>query len=150
MFSVFVSPGTGSTSTSIFDATPSGMPVTEMSTLDLVPGCVELIVWEALYCLPPAVTVTLTLTSVSGLLPASSTIAVNVGLPPPEMWFSVGSTSSVLVPTLTPRSALPWVPGATCPLWVEPTGCPVMRARTVAGSSQPRFGRKPLGVVLWP
>src|SRR5947199_359819 len=42
------------------------MPVTGISTLTLLPGWVELTTWEALYCLPAAVTVTSTLTLLLG------------------------------------------------------------------------------------
>ena len=73
LFSRSFSPGTGSMFTSIFEATPSGTPVTGMSTLTVFPGSVLLIVCEALYCLPPAVTVTSTLTSVSENAPEFST-----------------------------------------------------------------------------
>ena len=146
LFSWFVSPGTGSTWTSIFEATPSGTPADgDFHVRPCLPGSVVLIACEALNCLPPAVTVTSTLTFVSGISPAFSTVTVNVGLPPPLMWFSVGSGSSVFVPTLTPISALPWVPGDDRPLWEELAAWPVRRASTVAGSSQPRFGRKRLG-----
>ena len=62
----------------------------------VLPGSVFSIVREAAYCLPPAVTVTSTLTFVSGNSPAFSTWTVNVGLLPPLMWFSVGSGSSVV------------------------------------------------------
>ena len=82
-----------------------------------------MITCEALNCLPPAVTVTSTFTLVSVLLPVSSTVTVKVGLPPPLMWFSVGSGASVFVPTLTLTSELPWVPGAT----------PRLRSRWPAG-----------------
>jgi len=79
----------------------------------LLPGCVWLIACVPFSSLPAAVTVTLTLTFVSGLLPVFSTVTVNVGLLPPATWLSVGSGCSELVPTATPTSALPCVPGAT-------------------------------------
>ena len=47
---------------------------------------------------------------------------MNVGFGPPPMWFSVpvDSGSRLVEPALTPVSADPCVPGAICPLGVEP------------------------------
>src|SRR5207245_8101608 len=71
-----------------------------------------------------------------------------VGLLPPVMWLSVGSASSLFVPTLTSLSALPWLPvtgalGAVLDL-------PEMRASAVLGSSQPRLGSERDEAVLRP
>ena len=54
----------------------------------------------------------------------------------------------MLVPTLTPLRADPCVPGATAPELLA--ACPVSFACTVDGVSQPRFGKKRLGVVACP
>ena len=89
--------------------------MTGISTFTLASGWIELITCEPCSCLPPAVTVTSTLTFVSWLEPVSSTVTVNVGLQPPPMWFSVGSGCSVVVPTATPTSELPCVPGRPRP-----------------------------------
>ena len=64
------------------------------------------------------------------------------------MWLSVGSASSLFVPTLTCLSALPWLPvtgalGAVLDL-------PEMRASAVLGSSQPRLGSERDEAVLRP
>src|SRR5439155_975708 len=107
LFSRSFSPGTPSTNTSTLAATPSGTPITGMSTLTVLPGSDFSITCDALNCLPLAVTVTSALTFVSLNSPEFSTVAVNVGLPPPLTWLRVGSGSSLLVATLTPVSALP-------------------------------------------
>ena len=74
---------------------------------------------------------------------------MNVGLLPPLMWFERRFRfQGVSVPTLTPFSALPWWPVGVCALWLD--DLPEMRASTVAGSSQPRLGRKRLEAVLRP
>src|SRR6185437_561642 len=137
-----VSPGTASMLTVTREAAPSVTPLTGMSTLEVLPGSVLLITWEAYRVLPSVVTDTSTLTFVSAFEPAFSTITVNVGFAPPLTWLIVGELASVLVPTLTPFSECPCVPGAIAPLLEA--GRPEILDCTVEGVSQPRLGRKRL------
>ena len=116
LFSTSVSPGTGSMLTGHARRGAERYTVRPgMSTFVVLPGSVLLIRRWAVSVLPSVVTDTFTLTFVSGLEPAFSTITVNVGFEPPLTWLSVGEGSSVFVPTLTPFSACPCVPGATAP-----------------------------------
>ena len=96
-----------------------GIPVTVTCAGEVLPASSFSIVPEDLYCLPPADTVTVTLRLVEVDSPEFSTDTANVGLPPPLRWFSVGSAASSVDPTLTPFSALPWVPPV-----VACSGCP--------------------------
>ena len=126
LFSRLVSPGTASTDTFDFRGRARGDPgdrhlrrrgLARFELFDRSGGLVLLA--------PRRHRDTVTLTLVEVDSPAFSTDTLNVGLPPPLRWLSVGSAASSVDPTLTPFSALPWVPLVVgWALWVPCAGQP--------------------------